>query len=178
MVAENELLRCCFLFSSASTSSLPHNLLACLARGSCLAFSFPLPSPLFSLSPLPHTGGWFPAQRVSRLQALRGFTLDAAFAARLEQDLGSLEVGKLADFAVLDRDILDEFAVSEEKILNTTVLQTFLAGRKVYDSSDGVAAAGGMSPSPQWKGQPLPVMPREFVKEDGEDDGRRRRRQR
>ena len=42
-------------------------------------------------------GGWMPDQRLSRDEALRAFTLDAAYAAHAETVLGSLEAGKLAD---------------------------------------------------------------------------------
>ncbi len=50
--------------------------------------------------------GWAPAERLTREQALRAFTLDAAYTAHAERDLGSIEVGKLADFVVLSRDIM------------------------------------------------------------------------
>ncbi len=52
-------------------------------------------------------GGWYPDQRLSRQEALRGFTLDAAYAAFMEERVGSLEPGKRADFVILSKDILE-----------------------------------------------------------------------
>ncbi|KAF5324249.1 hypothetical protein D9619_011403 [Psilocybe cf. subviscida] len=55
----------------------------------------------------PHgSGGWFPDQRLTREQALKGMTSDAAYASFSEQELGSITVGKKADFVVFDRDIM------------------------------------------------------------------------
>jgi predicted amidohydrolase YtcJ len=51
-------------------------------------------------------GGWQPAERLTREEALRGFTLDAAYSLFLEDEVGSLEVGKRADLVVFERDIL------------------------------------------------------------------------
>lgn len=48
-------------------------------------------------------GGWYADERVTRYEALRGFTLDAAYAGFMEKMVGSLEEGKRADFVVLDR---------------------------------------------------------------------------
>jgi len=76
-------------------------------------------------------GGWQPQERVSREEALRGFTLDAAYAGFMEQEVGSLEAGKRADFVVLDRDIM---TVPAGDILATRVLQTWLDGVKVYEA--------------------------------------------
>jgi predicted amidohydrolase YtcJ len=73
--------------------------------------------------------GWAPAERLTREQALRAFTLDAAYAAHAERDLGSIEVGKLADFVVLSRDIMKAPAADIPRI---TVLRTMVAGRTVY----------------------------------------------
>ena len=74
-------------------------------------------------------GGWHPDQKMSREQALRAFTLDAAWAAHQEKELGSLEKGKLADFILLDRDM---FSVPAEQIKDLKVLETWVAGKKVY----------------------------------------------
>ncbi len=51
-------------------------------------------------------GGWLPGQRLSREEALRGFTLDAAHSLFLDGEIGSLEVGKRADLVVFARDIM------------------------------------------------------------------------
>lgn len=80
----------------------------------------------------PHgKGGWFPEQRLTRLEALRGMTIDPAYASFTEDILGSLEVGKRADFVVLDRDIME---VSVEEIMETRVLATFLDGAAAFGS--------------------------------------------
>jgi predicted amidohydrolase YtcJ len=84
-------------------------------------------------------GGWYPAERVSRAQALRGFTYDAAYAANLEAELGSLDEGKLADFVVVDRD--PTTVTPDEAILETRVLATFLGGKRVFDAAAERAAA-------------------------------------
>lgn len=74
-------------------------------------------------------GGWHPEQRVTREEALRGFTIDAAYAAFWEKRVGTLERGKLADFVVLDRDIM---TCDPADILGTQVLETFSSGESVY----------------------------------------------
>jgi len=74
-------------------------------------------------------GGWIPSQKLTRAEALRLFTLDAAYAGFLEKQLGSIEVGKQADFVVLDRDIL---TVPPTELLRTKVLRTVIAGETVY----------------------------------------------
>ncbi|MFQ5845577.1 MAG: amidohydrolase, partial [Planctomycetota bacterium] len=74
-------------------------------------------------------GGWLPGQKLGREEALRLFTLDAAYAAFQEQEVGSLEAGKLADFVVLDRDIL---ACPAPELLEARVLRTVVGGETVY----------------------------------------------
>ncbi len=74
-------------------------------------------------------GGWYPDQRLTRAEALRGFTLDAAYAAFMEDEVGSLEAGKRADFVVLSRDIM---TVPVSEILETEVVATFLDGEPIY----------------------------------------------
>ncbi len=67
---------------------------------------------------------------ISREEALRAYTLDAAWVT-FEDDLkGSIAPGKLADLAVLDRDILN---VREEEIPGTTSVLTLAGGRAVHD---------------------------------------------
>ena len=73
----------------------------------------------------------FPEERLELQQALRMYTLNAAYALSREQELGSLEVGKLADFIVIDRDILNS---AVDDIRDTKVLQTYLGGELVYQS--------------------------------------------
>jgi predicted amidohydrolase YtcJ len=74
-------------------------------------------------------GGWIPAERVSREDAIRAFTLDAAFAGFMEQLTGSLEVGKRADFIVLDRDIMK---IPAAEIPDIRVIETWVDGKRVF----------------------------------------------
>jgi predicted amidohydrolase YtcJ len=78
-------------------------------------------------------GGWYPGERVSRAQALRSFTLDAAYAAHQEKVLGSLEPGKWADFILIDRDF---FEIPDQEIWQTEVLESWVAGQKVYSKTE------------------------------------------
>ena len=73
--------------------------------------------------------GWAPAERLTREEALRSFTLDAAYAAHAESALGSIEAGKLADFVVLSRDIM---TVVPAEVPGTEVRRTFIGGRQVF----------------------------------------------
>jgi predicted amidohydrolase YtcJ len=74
-------------------------------------------------------GGWQPQERVTRAQAIRAFTRDAARAAFMEDSVGSLETGKRADFIVLDRDPMQ---VPVEDIPAVQVLQTWVDGERVF----------------------------------------------
>ena len=74
-------------------------------------------------------GGWFPAERMTREEALLSMTLWPAYASFTEDVGGSLTPGKYADFVVLTQDIM---TVAPERILETRVLMTVLGGRVVY----------------------------------------------
>ncbi len=74
-------------------------------------------------------GGWFPAERMTREEALLSMTLWPAYASFTEDVAGSLAPGKYADFVVLSQDIM---TVAPERILDTQVLMTVLGGRVVY----------------------------------------------
>jgi predicted amidohydrolase YtcJ len=76
-------------------------------------------------------GGWFSKQRMTREEAIRGFTNWAAYASFQENVLGSIEVGKLADFTVLDKDILE---VQPQEILTAKALYTIVGGDIVYQA--------------------------------------------
>ena len=69
-----------------------------------------------------------PEQKISREEAIRFYTLDSAYVLRCEKDKGSLKPGKLADFIVLDRDILH---CPMDAIRETKVLETWLGGKIV-----------------------------------------------
>jgi len=77
---------------------------------------------------------FFPEQRMNREEALRSYTLNAAYAAFQEDILGSLTPGKLADITVLSQDIL---TVPEDQILQTTVVYTIVGGRILYQNIAG-----------------------------------------
>jgi predicted amidohydrolase YtcJ len=83
------------------------------------------------------TGGWFAEQRMTREEALKSMTVWPAIAAFQEGELGSLTPGKLADFVVLDQDIM---SVAPERILATQVVATYLGGRAVYERAPSAAA--------------------------------------
>jgi predicted amidohydrolase YtcJ len=76
-------------------------------------------------------GGWYADQALTRAEALHSFTLAAAYAARQEDRLGSLERGKWADFIVIDRDY---FEVPASEIDDIRVLQTWVGGKLVYQA--------------------------------------------
>lgn len=76
-------------------------------------------------------GGWLPAERLSRAEALESWTLAGAFAAFEEKEKGSLTPGKLADFVLLSHDIL---RAPPKQILAARVLLTVVNGRIVHDT--------------------------------------------
>ena len=80
-------------------------------------------------------GGWYPAQRLTREEALRSYTADAAYVAFQEVRLGMLAPGKLADLAVLSRDIM---TVRPEQILGTEALLTMVGGQVVFERPPGM----------------------------------------
>ena len=73
-------------------------------------------------------GGWRPQERLTREEALRGFTLDAAYAGFAEDEVGSLEVGKRADFVVLGADPLAD----DVPLATLPVRATYVDGEAVY----------------------------------------------
>ena len=74
-------------------------------------------------------GGWQPEEKLTAFEALRGFTLDAAYAGFNEAEIGSLEVGKRADFVVLAEDPLQ---IDPRKLRDLRVLATYVDGDAVY----------------------------------------------
>jgi predicted amidohydrolase YtcJ len=77
-------------------------------------------------------GGWVPEQKIRPEEALKAYTVTAAYAAFEEKDKGSLEVGKLGDFVVLSDDPL---TVAPEKIEKIAVDETVVGGKVVFSRS-------------------------------------------
>lgn len=74
-------------------------------------------------------GGWYPNEALTREQALKAFTLDAAYAGHQEEIIGSLEAGKWADFIVIDQDY---FEIPANELWKIKVLETWVAGKQVF----------------------------------------------
>ncbi|MGI9235582.1 MAG: amidohydrolase [Woeseiaceae bacterium] len=79
------------------------------------------------------TDSWYPDQALTRAEALHSYTWAAAYAARQEDRLGSLETGKWADFILIDRNY---FTVPASQIDDIQVIQTWVGGEKVYDRNE------------------------------------------
>jgi predicted amidohydrolase YtcJ len=75
-------------------------------------------------------GGWVPEQKIGVEDALRAYTAGGAFASFEENDKGSLEVGKLADLVIIDRDLT---ITAPESIRDARVLFTIVGGRVIYE---------------------------------------------
>lgn len=78
-------------------------------------------------------GGYEPEQKMTREQALRSYTLDAAYGAFEEDIKGSITVGKLADFTIYNQDLMQ---VPEDKILDTEIAMTIFNGEVVYEKTE------------------------------------------
>ena len=109
-----------------------------LANGS----DFPVedPNPLYgfyaSFTRQDHTGypegGWQPDQKLTREESLESFTLTPAYAAFEEKQKGSITVGKIADFLILEKDIMK---IAPKEVLTTKISSTYLGGKLVYSAS-------------------------------------------
>ena len=75
-------------------------------------------------------GGWQPQELITREQAWRAFTTDAAYAGFAEKQFGSLQVGQRADFIIVDRDPM---LSSSAELRATKVQETWLGGEKVWE---------------------------------------------
>jgi predicted amidohydrolase YtcJ len=75
-------------------------------------------------------GGYEPDEKMTREQALRSYTIDAAYGAFEENIKGSIAPGKLADFTVFTQDIM---SISEPEILKTEVAMTIVGGKVMYE---------------------------------------------
>lgn len=86
-----------------------------------------------------HVTSRYPSEALTRAEALKGMTLDPAYASFSERELGSLEQGKKADFVVLDQDIMQ---VDMSKVLSTKVEATVIDGEVLYG---GIRPSGAIS---------------------------------
>jgi len=77
--------------------------------------------------------GWIPEQKITVEEALKGYTINAAYATFEEKLKGSLEKGKLADFVILEQDITK---LEPVKIKEVKVLSTFVGGKEVYHQEE------------------------------------------
>ncbi|HET7552976.1 MAG TPA: amidohydrolase [Gemmatimonadaceae bacterium] len=85
-----------------------------------------------------HPDGWVPEQKIRVEEALRAYTSGAAYASFEENRKGTLERGKLADFALIDRDIT---RIPPEEIRDAHVLVTVVGGKVVYEREGASLAA-------------------------------------
>ena len=109
-----------------------------LANGS----DFPVedPNPLWgfyaSFTRQDHTGfpegGWQPDQKLTREESLESFTLTPAYAAFEEKQKGSITVGKLADFLILEQDIMK---IAPKDVLTAKISATYVGGKLVYSKN-------------------------------------------
>ncbi|SEI09097.1 hypothetical protein SAMN05660691_03545 [Rheinheimera pacifica] len=74
-------------------------------------------------------GGWLPEQKLSLTEALRSFTVDAAYGAFQENSMGTLAPGSWADFILIDRDI---YNIPAEQLWQVEVEQTYVNGKQVF----------------------------------------------
>lgn len=75
--------------------------------------------------------GYLPENKLSEIEALKGMTIWGAYANFEDKEKGSIEAGKVADFIILDRDIIN---VNEKRILKTRVVATLVDGKIVYSN--------------------------------------------
>ena len=87
------------------------------------------PSPILGLHALVTRNGFVPEQCITMEEALKTYTINAAYGAFEDNIKGSIEVGKLADLVILDKNPLE---VSEDKIRDIQVLETIIRGKSVY----------------------------------------------
>jgi len=80
-------------------------------------------------------GGWYAEQALSVQEALKAMTITNAYGAFQNADIGSLEVGKRADFVVLDKD---PTKVEPSTLKDIKVTATWVNGKRIY-SADGAA---------------------------------------
>ncbi|MDR0425335.1 MAG: amidohydrolase family protein [Clostridiales Family XIII bacterium] len=77
-------------------------------------------------------GGWYAGEALTREEALRSFTIWGAYGIFAENDRGSLEEGKYADFVVLDRDYM---TCPASEIKDIAAVKTVIGGEEVYNAT-------------------------------------------
>ena len=83
----------------------------------------------FRRDPHDPRGPWYPEEAITVLEAVRAYTLGAAYAAGEEHQKGSLEVGKVCDLVAVDRDIVRE----PDALADARVRLTVVGGEIVYE---------------------------------------------
>jgi predicted amidohydrolase YtcJ len=83
-----------------------------------------------------HPGGWVPEQKITVEEALRAYTTGGAYASFEERQKGTIERGKLADFALIDRDIT---RIPPDQIRDAHVVMTIVGGKIVYERGQRAA---------------------------------------
>ena len=139
---EDQMTELALPFLTAETASHQYPFRSLLRHGATLVmgsdWSVSTPNPLLEMevavnriSPeLRDHAPFLPDERISLAEALRAFTAGSAHAQHLDE-AGTLEAGKLADFAILDRDLFD---TAEGPIGEARVLGTFVEGVAVYEA--------------------------------------------
>lgn len=102
-------------------------------------------------------GGWYPEQKVTREEALKAFTIWAAYGQFEEDVKGSLEAGKLADFVVIDRDYM---TCPEGEIKDIQALMTVSGGEVVYTKDLS-------TPTVVWQGKPVTLNSKPVIEAPG-----------
>jgi predicted amidohydrolase YtcJ len=87
------------------------------------------PNPILGLHALVNRNGFVPEQCITMEEALKTYTVNAAYAAFEENVKGSIELGKLADLVILDKNPLE---ISKDNIREIKVLETIIRGQSVY----------------------------------------------
>jgi predicted amidohydrolase YtcJ len=75
-------------------------------------------------------GGWIPSESISIADAVKGYTLNAAFAGHREKTEGSIEPGRLADLIIVSQNL---FEIDPHRLVDTKVILTMVGGRVVYE---------------------------------------------
>ncbi|MHA1657624.1 MAG: amidohydrolase, partial [Promethearchaeota archaeon] len=90
------------------------------------------PDVIWGLHALVNRNGFIPEECMSIEDALKTYTINAAYAAFEENIKGSIEVGKLADFVILDKNPLE---VPKDDLKNIQVIETYIRGTNVYNKN-------------------------------------------